>query len=111
MVHAKIEYIDEKKGSIHSDLCPPDCDYKNITAEYRVILHQALDEWLDNSNGTGQFYIKGKMPFNDDIKAIFELIDKEKLNEASSKIEQVKQKYGTLPDIIRAESLIKFLTD
>ena len=57
-VHAEIEYINEKGQSIHSDICPRDCDFKNIDKEYRDFLHKCLDEWLNNSNGTGVFYIK-----------------------------------------------------
>jgi len=57
-VHAEIEYTRESDGvSIHSDICPPDCDIQNADAEYRGFLHACLDEWLDNSKGTGAFYI------------------------------------------------------
>lgn len=51
-VHSEMEYM-----GIHSDLCPPDCDFKKITDEHRAIYHAALDEWLDNSRGGGAFYI------------------------------------------------------
>ena len=58
-VHGEIEYTRGEDGvSVHSDVCPPDCDFDNINAEYRKFLHDALDEWLDKSNGTGGFYIK-----------------------------------------------------
>ncbi len=58
-VHAEIEYFtDPKKCNIHSDICPPKCDYKNIDDDYKKFLHQCLDEWLNKSEGTGIFYIK-----------------------------------------------------
>ena len=64
-VHAEIEYKTESeqygKHSVHSDICPPGCDLKNITEEYRKFLHDNLDEWLDKSNGTGIFYITGEI--------------------------------------------------
>lgn len=63
-VHAEIEYQAETeelgKHSVHSDICPPDCDLKNISEEYRKFLHDNLDEWLNNSKGTGIFYITGE---------------------------------------------------
>lgn len=49
-----------EKGGIHSDIChacgdpgegPP------LDDEYRKFLHDCLDEWLDNSNGTGHFVV------------------------------------------------------
>jgi len=57
IVHAEIEYIGESIP-IHSDICPPNCTFDDIDAEYRQFLHDSLDEWLDKSNGTGAFYIK-----------------------------------------------------
>lgn len=60
-IHAEIEYTDTEKGSIHSDICPPKCSPDGLSdPEYRKFLHQALDEWLDKSNGTGIFYIKSE---------------------------------------------------
>lgn len=60
-VHAEIEYAiqsGEYTGSnCHSDICPPDHDFSKINEEYRRFLHECLDEWLNNSNGTGMFYI------------------------------------------------------
>jgi len=59
-VHAEIQY-DNEEGLVHSDICPFDCDSNNIKEElYRKLLHKFLDEWLDNSNGTGGFYIKNE---------------------------------------------------
>lgn len=58
-VHSEIEY--ERAGSIriHSDTCPKDCLFENVTdKEWRKFIHTVLDEWLDKSNGTGIFYIK-----------------------------------------------------
>jgi len=54
MIYSEIEYVNENGISIHSDLLN-----KEITEEYRHILHKALDEWLDNANNTGSFYVKG----------------------------------------------------
>lgn len=61
-VHAEIEYRRVDTDSrhehwVHSDICPPGCDLSNISDEYKKFLHDCLDEWLDNSNGTGIFYI------------------------------------------------------
>jgi hypothetical protein len=55
-VCAEFQY--EGDGSpIHSDICPHNCDAKHMTEKYRAFLHSCLDEWLDNSNGTGGFII------------------------------------------------------
>jgi len=56
-VHAEIEYINSNGDNVHSDICPPRCEFSNIDNIYRKFLHDCLDEWLNNSNGTGQFYI------------------------------------------------------
>jgi len=59
-VHAEIEYTDSERGSIHSDICPEYCSSTYLKdKDYRKMLHKCLDEWLDKSNGTGMFYIKG----------------------------------------------------
>ncbi len=57
IVHSEIEYNSDVI-SIHSDLCPIDCDFDKIDDVCRKNLHDNLDEWLDKSNGTGIFYIK-----------------------------------------------------
>jgi len=57
-VHAETMYINSDNESIHSDICPPECNIKNLTNEYRKFLHDCLDEWLDKANSTGCFYIK-----------------------------------------------------
>lgn len=55
-VHAEIEY-----DNVHSDLCPRKCSCENITDPlYKELLHQFLDEWLENSKGSGGFYIKAE---------------------------------------------------
>lgn len=56
-VHAEIEYLNALNQKVHSDLCPPGCDYNRISADYYKYLHDALDEWIHKSNGTGIFYI------------------------------------------------------
>jgi len=40
-------------GHVHSDLCGVDLHDQ----DWRNLLHQALDEWLDKSNGDGCFYV------------------------------------------------------
>lgn len=57
-VHAEVYYKGDV-GNVHSDICPSSCDFSGIDEEYRKLLHASLDEWLDRSNGTGAFYIKG----------------------------------------------------
>jgi hypothetical protein len=58
-IHAEIEYLTKDGINIHSDICPPDCYSGNLSDQaYREYLHDCLDEWLENSNGTGGFYIK-----------------------------------------------------
>ena len=56
-VHAEIEYVKDGKN-IHSDICPPKCSSDGRKyEEYRKLIHEFLDEWLDESGGTGRFYI------------------------------------------------------
>ena len=45
-VHSEIQYM-TPTGSVHSDFEPAD----------RATLHKALDEWLDQGNGSGFFYV------------------------------------------------------
>jgi len=59
-VHGEIEYIKGDGMKIHSDVCPPDCNFNKINKGYREYLHTVLDEWIDNSNGSGGFYIKSE---------------------------------------------------
>ena len=56
--YLKIIYTKEDGRNIHSDTCPPDCDFTKIDEEYRKYIHTLLDEWLDKSRGTGIFYIR-----------------------------------------------------
>ena len=58
-VHAQIEYNEDgkKDSPVHSDICPPNCDFEKISGEYRKFYHNCLDEWLDRSKGTGAFWI------------------------------------------------------
>jgi hypothetical protein len=65
-IHAEIQINGSKP--IHSDVCPPDCEWRNIDDNYRKFLHLVLDEYLDNSNGTGYFYI-GTIDLVEDIKS------------------------------------------
>lgn len=59
-VHSEIFYDVLGGVSIHSDTCPPQCDFNNMTEKHRKYLHDLLDEWLNKSNGTGAFYIKAE---------------------------------------------------
>jgi len=55
-VHAEIQYRNEEGVLVHSDICPPYCG-NDMGGEYRQFLHTCLDEWLNESRGTGYFYI------------------------------------------------------
>lgn len=53
-----IEY-QTKDGNLHSDICYR-CDGENdkeLTEDYKDFLHNCLEEWLNNSNGTGIFWV------------------------------------------------------
>lgn len=56
-------------GPIHSDLCGTDVH----SPEWREVLHSALDEWLNNSNGDGCFYV-GNI-----LEMVSDLLDEKKL--------------------------------
>ena len=54
---------------IHSDLCG-----SNLSdPEWRKVVHSALDEWMDKSNGSGCFYI-GNI-----LEMVSDLLDEKKL--------------------------------
>lgn len=56
---AEIAY-DSLAGWVHSDLCwrcRPGVDPERVTEEYRKLLHDCLDEWLNRSNGSGAFWV------------------------------------------------------
>ena len=54
---------------IHSDLCG-----SNLSdPEWRKVVHSALDEWLDKSNGDGCFYV-GNI-----LEMVSDLLDEKKL--------------------------------
>lgn len=58
-IHGEIEYVREDGTKVHSDICPKDCDSEGLkSSAYRKYLHDALDEWLDESRGTCGFYIR-----------------------------------------------------
>lgn len=57
-IQAEIEYQRKDGTLVHSDIEPAKCDFNNINTEYKKYLHKCLEEWLNNSNGTGCFYIK-----------------------------------------------------
>jgi hypothetical protein len=60
--HGEISYLQNVIGeeSVHSDVCfncNPNNNEVNFTQEDRDFYHSLLDEWLNNSNGTGAFWI------------------------------------------------------
>jgi hypothetical protein len=57
-MHGEIIYVNSEGMNIHSDICPPNCKFSNITEEHKKFYHESLDEWLNKSNGTGIFYLK-----------------------------------------------------
>lgn len=66
-VVAEIMYnkIDPERGYeylIHSDIGPAYGDLSKglQKSDFRKFLHDNLDEWLDNSDGTGIFFITGE---------------------------------------------------
>lgn len=65
-----IYYINRWGNSVQSDLC---YDKTNLTPTHRKVLHEALDEWLDKANGTGQFRLwhedtmLAEVEYNEDI--------------------------------------------
>lgn len=51
----EIFYSDETVGNVHSDICKHhDGD---VSDKYRAFLHANLDEWLNNANGSGAFWV------------------------------------------------------
>lgn len=56
-IHGEVEYNRENGDSVHSDMCPEDCDFNKMSDKFKSFLHGALDEWLTKSRGTGIFYI------------------------------------------------------
>ena len=61
-VHGEIFYDNKEKCQIvHSDICPPNCSPMDMNnKKYKDFLHRCLEEWLENSGGTGYFYIKSE---------------------------------------------------
>ena len=57
--HGEIQY-ETNNGNGHSDICfncNPDAETKEYSVEHRKFLHACLDEWLNQSNGTGAFWV------------------------------------------------------
>ncbi len=50
----EITYIHPVEGAVCYDICHHD-DGKPLSKEKRKFIHDSLDEWLDKSNGTGNF--------------------------------------------------------
>lgn len=57
-VQAEIEYQKPNGEWIHSDIEPYDCLFENLDNDHKKFLHGCLDDWIDDSRGTGCFYIK-----------------------------------------------------
>lgn len=60
---------DNNNEPVHSDICyrcvfPVD-DGEPINNRQRKFLHEALDEWLNKSNGTGIFWLGDSTYFDD----------------------------------------------
>ena len=55
-VCAEIMY-EGSEGLVHSDVCMIHDRPYSVLPSYRDFLHKCLDEWLDNSKGTGMFWI------------------------------------------------------
>jgi hypothetical protein len=60
IVHGEIEYQKEDGTWVHSDICPKQCKWENMTEGHKQYLVDSLREWLDNSNGSGHFYIENE---------------------------------------------------
>lgn len=61
---SEIEY-ETDTGNVHSDTCHA-ChtqDGAPLGDKHREFYHALLDEWLDNSNGTGIFYVGDIMKY------------------------------------------------
>lgn len=66
--------------NIHSDICYrcvfPEDNGEAISNTQRKFLHEALDEWLDKSKGTGIFWLGDSRYFDDGfIGTRIEVID------------------------------------
>jgi len=59
----------DNEDLVHSDIChncnPKSDPNKEMSSNYREFLHAALDEWLDNANGTGAFWLGDPQYFLD----------------------------------------------
>lgn len=51
-------------GYVHSDLCGTDLS----DSDWREVLHMALDEWLDKSNGSGCFYVGNVLEMIEEVR-------------------------------------------
>jgi len=80
-VCAEIQYRENRNGEgpVHSDLCPTNHEFSSIDAEMREMYHRCLDEWLNNSKGTGHFFIGDARTIrfipSEDEKAALQLIN------------------------------------
>lgn len=56
----EIEYWSWDVGAVHSDVCHACASSDSgpkLDDDHRALLHRYLDEWLDNSGGTGFFWV------------------------------------------------------
>lgn len=54
LVHAEIAYRD-----VHSDICPVECDPRNMNDEWKQLVRDCFEEFIENFDGVGEFYIRG----------------------------------------------------
>ena len=59
IVHAEIAYIGKDCRAVHSDICPPECSSANMNDHWKQLVRECLEEFLDNFDGRGEFYVKG----------------------------------------------------
>jgi len=62
------EFGFEYEFGVHSDICwncGPKAEEQELTDEYRQLLHDCLDEWLNKANGKGSFWVGDPDYFKD----------------------------------------------
>lgn len=58
-VTAELTYRRNDGTDVQEDISPPQNDFARLNDHYRKFLHLCLEEWLNNSDGTGGFHITG----------------------------------------------------
>ena len=65
-VCGEIEYNHpDGSGRVHSDICIVHNGSWQVPPELRGFLHDALDEWLDKSRGSGLFWLGDPTELNE----------------------------------------------